>query len=213
MIINADDLKQLDKRYRAQLINSLSGIKSANLVGTINKAGETNLSIVSSVFHLGAHPALMGMIFEPAVVERHTFENILETKHFTLNHVNADIFMKAHQTSARYPREVSEFKAVGLTEEFQNKFIAPFVKESIIKMSLELKETQHLSINKTEMVIAEIIYIDFPDEIVQKDGYLDILKAGTIGVSGLDHYVEASSLALEVCKARSVAMPIRQLVF
>ena len=59
MIIKADDLAQMEKRYRAQLINSLSGIKSANLVGTINKDRQTNLSIVSSVFHLGADPALM----------------------------------------------------------------------------------------------------------------------------------------------------------
>ena len=45
------------------------------------------------------------------------------------------------------------------------------------------------------MIIAEIQYINFPQGIIQKDGYLDILKAGTIGVSGLDHYIEASSLA------------------
>lgn len=194
MIIKTDDLNQMEKRYRAQLINSLSGIKSANLVGTINKDGQTNLSIVSSVFHLGADPALMGMIFRPAVVERHTFENILETKQLTLNHVNSEIFTQAHQTSARYPREVSEFEAVGLTEEYKEEIVSPFVKESKIKIGLELVEAKHLEVNKTEMVIAKIIFVEFDEEILTEDGHIDIMKSDTIGVSGLDHYVSLKSL-------------------
>lgn len=194
MIIKTDDLNQMEKRYRAQLINSLSGIKSANLVGTINKDGQTNLSIVSSVFHLGADPALMGMIFRPAVVERHTFENILETKQLTLNHVNSEIFTQAHQTSARYPREVSEFEAVGLTEEYKEEIVSPFVKESKIKIGLELVEAKHLEVNKTEMVIVKIIFVEFDEEILTEDGHIDIMKSDTIGVSGLDHYVSLKSL-------------------
>ena len=194
MIVKTDDLNQMEKRYRAQLINSLSGVKSANLIGTVNQEKQTNLSIVSSVFHLGADPALMGMIFRPAVVERHTFENICETKSFTINHVNSEIYEKAHQTSARYPREISEFNEVGLTPEYYPEIIAPFVKESIIKIGLELVEVKHLEVNKTEMVIGKIIFIDFPKQHLSEDGYINIIDANTIGVSGLDHYVELNSI-------------------
>ena len=64
MFFNTQSLNELEQRYRAHLINSLSGFKSANLLGTVDKNGQENLSIVSSVFHLGANPALLGMIIQ-----------------------------------------------------------------------------------------------------------------------------------------------------
>ena len=62
MHLTLEDIRQLEKRHRANLINSITGVKSANLIGTRNKEGNTNLSIVSSVVHLGSNPALIGYI-------------------------------------------------------------------------------------------------------------------------------------------------------
>ena len=55
--MHSDEIRQLGKRYRARLINSLSGFKSVNLVGTVDRQGRPNCAIVSSVIHLGADPA------------------------------------------------------------------------------------------------------------------------------------------------------------
>ena len=186
--ISSDKIKGFESRYRARLINSLSGAKSANLIGTKNNLGQENLSIVSSCFHLGADPALIGLIFRPAVVERHTFENIIETGFFTINHVNENIFKNAHQTSARYPRDVSEFEATNLTAQYIENFHAPFVKESAIKIGVELKEVTHLSINKTELVIGEIKLIDLDEQLIQEDGFIDLHQASSVAVTGLDSY-------------------------
>ena len=98
------DIKEMDQRYRAHFINSLSGFKSANLVGTRGLNGLDNLCIVSSVVHLGADPALLAFINRPHTVERHTLENIIETGCYTLNQVNQSIYPKAHHTAARYER-------------------------------------------------------------------------------------------------------------
>ncbi|TQV74934.1 flavin oxidoreductase [Aliikangiella marina] len=188
MIINKQHLETYDTRYRAQLINSLSGFKSANLIGTINEAGQTNLSIVSSVFHIGATPPLVGMIFRPHSVPRHTLENIFEMKTYTINQVSSQIYRGAHQTSARYDRAISEFAAAGLTEEYHDPIPAPFVKESRLKYSLDLREHQILSINDTELVIGEITNIIIDDDAIKQDGYVDIESLATIAVSGLDSY-------------------------
>ena len=56
--IESREIIEMESRYRAHFINSLSGFKSANLVATVDKKGLENLSIVSSCFHLGADPAL-----------------------------------------------------------------------------------------------------------------------------------------------------------
>ena len=102
---NSSDIIGLDQRFRVNFINSLSGFKSSNLIGTISDKGETNLCIISSAFHLGADPALLGFIIRPDVSPRHTLNNLRENSVCTLNHVNSQIVEKAHQTSARIAKE------------------------------------------------------------------------------------------------------------
>lgn len=187
-------LEQLDSRYRAHLINSLSGFKSANLIGTQSKNGQTNLAIVSSVFHLGAHPPLVGMIIRPHSVPRHTFENIKETGYYTINQVNGDIYSQAHQTSARYDRDESEFDATGLSPEYLNDFNTPFVSQSRLKYAVRLVEHQHLKINGTELVIGEIIDLHIDGNVISDDGYINIEALNTVAVSGLDSYHTTHSI-------------------
>lgn len=69
----------MDERKRARLINSLSGFKSANLIGTQDKFGNNNLAIVSSVVHIGSSPPLLGFVSRPNTVDRHTLENVLQS--------------------------------------------------------------------------------------------------------------------------------------
>ncbi|MFT5708219.1 MAG: flavin reductase (DIM6/NTAB) family NADH-FMN oxidoreductase RutF, partial [Oceanospirillaceae bacterium] len=76
--------------------------KSANLIGTHNEQNQNNLAMFSSVVHLGSSPALVGFITRPDNVQRHTLENILQTKQFTRNQVSDSFWQEAHQTSARY---------------------------------------------------------------------------------------------------------------
>ena len=186
--INTNDLIEMEKQERVHLINSLGGFKSVCLVGTKNKANQTNLAIFSSIIHIGANPALIGIIFRPAAYERHTLDNILETKFYTVNHINEDIYMQAHQTSARYDKVLSEFDATGLNTEYKNDFFAPFVKESHIQLGLNFKQKIDLEINNTVLVIGEIIQIYFPENCQNADGFLDLEKAQTITCSGLDSY-------------------------
>ncbi len=181
-------LNDLPKRERVNLVNSLSGFKSANLIGTRSLTGQENLSIVSSCFHLGADPALMGMIIRPHSVDRHTLEYLEETGHYTINHVHESIIPRAHQTSARYPREQSEFQACGLTPHYLDGFVAPFVQEARIRLGMALEETRELAVNGTVLVIGSLRHVSLPDGLVAEDGYVDVEQAGTVALSGLDSY-------------------------
>nr|WP_087020260.1 flavin reductase [Thaumasiovibrio subtropicus] len=192
--MTAATLEQFEQRYRARFINSLSGFKSANLIGTCDDKGQTNLAIVSSVFHLGANPPLMGFISRPPTagnashVERHTLSNLIESGFFTLNSVSIPMTKAAHQTSARYPQTTSEFDVTGLTAAFLNRFPAPFVEESPIKIGLEVREHHHLSINNTVLIIGEIKEVHLPTAAIQPDGFVDIEDLGLVTISGLDSY-------------------------
>jgi flavin reductase (DIM6/NTAB) family NADH-FMN oxidoreductase RutF len=185
---SSEAIAALEKQTRVHLINSLGGFKSVALVGTSDAEGATNLAIFSSVFHLGANPPLMGLIFRPTPPERNTFNNIMETGYYTLNHINEALYKQAHQTSARYDKEVSEFEMTGLVPEYKDSFFAPYVAQSNIKLGLAFREKIDIAINNTTLLIGEIIQLYIPEDCLGEDGFIDLEKANTITCSGLDSY-------------------------
>ncbi len=184
----------MEQRFRATFINSLGGFKSVLLVGTRSASGNENLAIFSSFFHLGANPPLFGLVVRPDVSPRHTLENIIETGSFTLNQIREEFFEKAHHTSARYPREISEFSAAGLTAHYRADFFAPAVNESYIQIGASFKERKDIELNGTSIIIGQIEWVNIPSDIIQEDGYVDLVKAGTITCSGLDAYHKAEEI-------------------
>lgn len=189
------DLAALDMITRLTLVNSITGYKPANLIGTVSKTGLTNLTIISSVVHLGSDPALLGFVMRPFVGERHTMENILETGFYTINHIHRDIAENAHFTSADFPRAHSEFEKCALTPQYLNDFAAPFVAESHIKIGLSLAEKIDIKLNGTTLIIGQVEYIYMDDTYFDPNHGLDLNRAGTICISGLDSYHEVNKFA------------------
>lgn len=177
------------------IINSIAGIKSANLIGTKSKAGRSNLAIFNSVVHIGSNPAMAGFIMRPInEVQRHTYENILETGYYTINHVHTSFIEKAHYTAAKFEKELSEFEQCHLEESYLQDFYAPFVKESKVKLGLKYLESVPIKINNTTLVIGEIIHLIMPDEVLSEEGYIDLQKSGDAGVCGLNTYYQLTKL-------------------
>jgi flavin reductase (DIM6/NTAB) family NADH-FMN oxidoreductase RutF len=178
-----------ERFYRANFINSLTGFKSASLIGTINAQGVPNLGMFSSMVHIGSDPALIGFINRPVAAAPHTLANIKANGLYTVNHIHASFLAQAHQTSAKYPDEVNEFTEVGLTEEYIEGVKVPFVKESPIKYLLSLKEIVPIALNATFLVIGQLEQV-LMDPALQptSDGFLHLDQAGSICSNGLDAY-------------------------
>ena len=191
----ARDLQHWPERRRARTINSLSGFKSATLVGTSDLQGHLNLSMVSSVVHLGSTPALMGMVLRPPAANSHTYANLIETQQCTFSQVNAAIYEQAHQCSARYPRETSEFDAVGLTPWTPPdlEWLSPAVEESHVRMGFTLEEEFVLP-NDCRFMVCRLRWVDVPANAVAPDGYVAIGETGAVTVSGLDGYHRTHAL-------------------
>ena len=97
--------------------------------------------------------------------------------------------------SARYAAEVYEFDKVGLSADFVAGIEAPFVAQSQLKFSLELREVMPLAINGTILVIGEITHIMVDESGLKDDGYIDIEALESVAVSGLDSYHQTQRLA------------------
>ena len=188
-----DHINDLEKIKKINLINSCSGYKSANLIGSISKEGITNVAVFSSVTHLGSNPPTLGFIVRPTTVPRDTYKNIMESGIFTINHVYEDILEDAHHTSAKYEEEISEFDITELEAEYHNDCIAPFVKGSPVQMEMRFVEKYHIKSNNVIHIIAEIKNLYVKDDILQEDGFLDLAKGKVAAINGLDAYAVAKN--------------------
>ena len=196
MHLTKTEIENKNRIERLNIINSITGIKPGNLIGSRSVKYGANLAVFSSVVHLGSHPALLGFILRPeGEVPRNTFENISQTGYYTINHIHHEIIQKAHYTSAKFDRSVSEFEQCQLTEEILNDFPAPYVKESPIKMGMRFLESLPIKANNTTMVIGQIEHLYFPDEAKTAEGYIDMEKTGSVGIGGLNNYYEVRKLA------------------
>ncbi len=190
MILQKADIAALPQRQRAALINSIPGYKPVVLVGTASGDGQTNLSVINSCFHIGAAPALLGIIIRPAPegTERHTLDNILETGWYTLNAMTPNMTQRGHHTSARFAREQSEFEACGFDASWQRPVEAPFVAESPLKVGLKLAEHHPLEINGTQLLIGSVETLQFDQTAHREDGTLDLHALDLVAAVGLDAY-------------------------
>lgn len=183
-----DDINNMHHLYRINLINSCSGYKSANLIGTIDGNGKTNVAVFSSLTHMGSNPGLLGVFMRPTTVIRHTYDNIKTTGKYTINHIHEGILEDAHHTSAKYDKSVSEFDATELNEEYKNGFLAPFVKGAPIQIAMQYVEEYHIKANNTILLVGKVENLYVPDTLLEKDGFINLSKGKIATINGLDGY-------------------------
>ncbi|WP_288954974.1 flavin reductase [uncultured Polaribacter sp.] len=185
---NFNDIQSLEKIYKINLINSCSGFKSANLLGSISKEEIPNVAVFSSVTHLGSNPPTLGFILRPTTVPRNTYKNIKDTAVFTINHIYEDIIDDAHHTSAKYAEAISEFDVTNLEEEYKGNFKAPFVKNAPVQMSMKFVEEIYVPSNDVMLIVAQIQELYIKDELLEKDGLINLSKGNIATINGLDTY-------------------------
>lgn len=183
-----ESLDKMERFFRANFINALTGFKSPVLIGTVNAQGKENLAIFNNIVHLGAHPALIGFVNRPREAATHTLANIETTGVYTINLVADSFFEQAHQTSAKYPEGISEFEQTGLYAVRKGECIAPFVAESPVQFALKLMEVIPIRFNNTFFVIGAVTDIYTTENLMAADGCLDLVKANIIASLGINSY-------------------------
>lgn len=186
--ISNDDIDNFHHIYRINLINSCSGYKSANLLGTKSKDGIENVAVFSSVTHIGSNPPMLGFFLRPTTVFRNTYDNIKTTGFYTINSIHHSILEDAHHTSAKYDTEISEFDKTGLISEYKNDFQAPFIKDVPLQLAMEYVEEYEIKANNTLLVIGRIVDLHVNENILEKDGFINLSKANVAAINGLDGY-------------------------
>ncbi|UGS24042.1 flavin reductase family protein [Flavobacterium channae] len=186
--ITREELFTMSKVPRLNLINCVTGYKSANLIGTVSNEGVLNLAIFSSVTHLGSEPPLLGFILRPTTVPRDTYKNLKETGYFTVNHITEEMIADAHHTSSSYDEHISEFDKTNLEPEFIENHKVPFVKNSPVQLLCKYVNEYKIEENDCIHIIASIETIYANEHLFYDDNWLQLDRGNVIAINGLDGY-------------------------
>ena len=168
---------------------------------TVDKDGNPNLAPFSFFNAFGSHPPIV--VFSPARsvknnTNKHTLENIYETKEVVINVVNYNIVQQASLASTEYPKGVNEFEKAGFTP-VPSELIRPFrVKESPVQMEckvLQVIETGYEG-GAANLVVCEILLMHVADSILNEDKKIDPQKIDLVARMGGNLYCRASGSAL-----------------
>lgn len=206
MYLDKKNIKSLEKYKKINLINSITGIKPALLVGTKGHNDLTNLAIFSSIVHISSNPSLLGFFLRTnKKIRRDTFENIIENDEYTFNHVHAPVVKNAHYTSIKFDKEISEFDICKFSEVYIDGFSAPFVKESNVKIGMRLREIVEMGCTESKLVIGEIDHLLLNKDFLEEDFSLNLEKSKSIGVCGLNHYYEnKKNISLQYARSQNI---------
>lgn len=156
-------------------------------VSTCGVNGINNLAPFSFFNCFGVDPPMVG--FTPAYKSiaqengqvirepKDTLRNVLDTKEFVVNIVSRNLAEQMNQSSAEYPKDVSEFDAVGLTPASSTLIKAPRVAEAYI--NLECTLIQYIQHGNNNLVLGEIICMHIDDQVIDNRGHIksDVLQA------------------------------------
>lgn len=185
MRLNHEQILAMHHKRRIKLVNGISGIQSANLIGTYSRSGRSNVQLYNSVMHLGNSHTFIGLVLPSS---EDTYTNIKETGYYTVNHIHESFVENAHYTSADFASGVSKFDRCNLTEEYLFDFTAPFVGESKVKYGLKLKEEIKVNSCDTVILVGEIAELLIPDNCIDDKGYIRLDLLSDVGMEGSNSY-------------------------
>jgi len=121
-------------------------------------------------------------------------QNIVETKEYTLNYVQSSQYKKAHQTSARYSKGISEFDKVGFDEIYHPSCYAPFVANAIVKIVMKFEDSIPIPLNGTILIVGSVMQVDIVASMVGPDGFVALSEADVLISQGLDAYFVSKAI-------------------
>ncbi len=142
------------------------------LVTSADKDGKINAAPFSFAMPISFNPPMLAFSAAP---QRHTLENIRETREFVVNIPSEEMLDKLWKCSTSYPKGVNELREAGLGEEKSLKVKPPRVKESVafFECAFESEKTAGDHV----IIIGEVMHAGARQDILNADGNLDVGKA------------------------------------
>ena len=123
-------------------------------------------------------------IFVAVQPVRYTYENIMETKEFTICIPSEEFAKETDYFGMVSGRDTNKIEATGLTADRAEKVNAPYIKE--FPMHLECKLTDRMNLGSHFVLIGQIIDVKAKEEILDHKDSIEIQKLKPIIYSPTD---------------------------
>jgi flavin reductase (DIM6/NTAB) family NADH-FMN oxidoreductase RutF len=182
-----------DKLSVPYILNTILGPRPVVLVGTRATSGTDNLAIFNTLQPVGARPPLFTLLVRPLDRQRDSYENMKETREWSVNFFRPKSIQKAHATREHFPNTVSEFDAVGLEREKKEGIHSPFLASAPVQMWFQWGREIDFPENGTRLVLGHLRKLWLSKEI-QLTGSPDFTSFPIVSSWGLSHYVNGAQV-------------------
>jgi len=155
----------------------------AVMVSCGKKNEKPNIITVAWAGNICSSPAMLSISVRH---ERYSYDIIKESGEFVVNLVNKDLTWATDFCGVRSGRDVDKFKEMNLTPSKSNMVDAPGIEESPV--SIECKVVKVLELGSHDMFIANVECVDVDERYLDKNGTLDLKKAGLVAYSHGEYF-------------------------
>lgn len=124
--------------------------------------------------------------------ERYSYGLIVESGEFTINLPTKKLVRAVDFCGVRSGRDMDKFEKCGITAVPASQVSAPIIEEAPV--SLECRVFERKSFGTHDMFLADIVAVDADDAFIDKDGKLDLSKAGLIAYAHGEYYALGENL-------------------
>ena len=183
--LQAEDLQAMPKRQRTEFVQGLSGIRS--LFAIVSSNGDTlNIAPFNSIVHISSNPARIGYISRPDNAHRHTLQNIIEKKSFSINSVSEDHLEDVVKCSEKLPSNQSEFEGKSIKPTDSRDYGVPGIDQADVQIFCEYEEHVKIPSSQGILVIGRIQEVIIREPLYQgehQEAWKDLALS-----QGLEHF-------------------------
>ena len=123
---------------------------------------------------------------------RHSYSLIKESGEFAINLTTKALVKHADWCGVYTGAKVNKFEKCGLNKETASEISCPLIAES--PLSLECRVTDVIPLGSHHMFLADIVAVDVDEALLDKDGKLELDKAGLVAFAHGEYFALGEKL-------------------
>ena len=155
----------------------------AVMVSCADKKGNSNILTVAWTGTICSDPAMAYISVRP---ERYSHHMIEESGEFVINLTTDKLAKETDMVGVRSGKDCDKWKLLGLTKGEAVNVSAPVIKECPVNIECRVKQV--LKLGSHDMFIADVLSVDVDEQYIDKNGSLNLKKAGLIAYSHGRYY-------------------------
>ena len=167
------------------------------MVSTQSSDGIPNIAPMSYFLPITGDPMLVGLTMglREDGAQKHTYLNASESGDFVVN-ITSDVFADQIEVVAfESDANANEFAATGWTPVAATKVSSPAIGEASARLECEIRKvielgTPEVPFGEVHLVIAEVVWVWFSDDVLNENERIDPLKLAPISRLGLRSFLK-----------------------